>query len=59
MELFMHAQLGRISNFHATIYWAYEYLSMMGFKLKHISKNGLYIYPSGVDTPLYIIFAAN
>ena len=28
------------------IYWAYDYLSMQGLNLIHVSKNGLNIYAS-------------
>ena len=27
-------------KFHSTLYWAYDYLSMLGSKLRHVSKRG-------------------
>ena len=33
--------LGMDKQFHPMLYWACDYLSMLGFKLNHVSKKGL------------------
>ena len=35
-----HCNLGMDAYFHAKLYWAHDYLSMVGLKLNHVDKRG-------------------
>ena len=44
MKLLIHFQTWTVQPFHPTLYWACDYLSMVGLKSTHVSKRG----PDGI-----------